>query len=308
MHKTYRPIVFILLMMICLQACKDKANQTSGIFDRSWSSELEEYEKLLKKEPSFNNFQTGILKISHMLVDTTFSNNRKEILLKGIEWCQEYNNEQYGLVFKKEFVKAYPTDDQSKDFLLLIAQGLDEDRQELEVKILYDGILKRWPETPEAKQNWERIKRDPSEFDFFLNETGKQMFGKPDFFAPDSARISQYISFVETYAYAYPDNKKTVELLMSAAQTAKTGGQSIKAIELFDWIWRYYPNAPESPLGLFLKGFTYETDVQNKEFAIEAYTSFIRLYPNHERVKEASFLLENIHTSEEDLIKKMENQ
>jgi hypothetical protein len=288
-------------------SCKEKSILGNISPEREWKSELADYESLLIKEPTFNNFQIGMLKISQLLIDTNFQENRKDILLKGIEWCTKMDDSFYSLVYKKEYVKSFPNDDRSEQYLYDITKTMDEDKQELEVKMMYDGILKRWPKNKEAKENWLRIKRDVSEFDYFLNETGKKMFGTPEQFKPDSARIAQFISFSEAYAYSYPDDKKTVALLMTGAQTAKTGMIPGKAIELYDWVWRYYPKSNDAALALFLKGFTYDTDLKNKEFAIDAYKTFLNKYPKHERSKEVAFLLENINTPQKELLKKFEN-
>lgn len=277
------------------------------IEEKSWKEEITEYEKLLDKDPSFNNFQIGMLKISQMLVDTSFETAKKDILLKGIAWCEKYKNESYALVFKKEFAKAFPEDPKTKDFLTTFVKSYDEDSQELEVKILYDGILQRWPDSKTARENWDRIKRSPDEFDFFLGTTGEKMFGTKEKFAIDSARVAQFLSLSEAYALAYPAENRTKGILMTAAQTAQTAKQGARAIEFFDWVYRYYPNSEEAPLALFLKGFLYETELNNKEYAMDAYKLFIKKYPNHSRKKEAEFLLQNIHTPENELIKKLEN-
>ena len=55
------------------------------------------------------------------------------------------------------------------------------------------------------------------------------------------------------------------------------------------------------------QGFTYETDLNNKEFAIDAYKTFLYKYPGHPRTKEVAFLLENINTPQKELLKKLEN-
>ncbi|MBK8370158.1 MAG: tetratricopeptide repeat protein [Saprospiraceae bacterium] len=299
--------LILFFILIAIVSCKEKSIIGNVSTSREWKSELTEYEKLLNTDPSFNNFQIGMLKISQLLVDTNFQDNRKDILLKGIEWCKKMNDGFYSLVYKKEYVKSFPQDAKSEQYLFDITKTLDEDQQELEVKIMYDGILKRWPQNKEAKENWLRIKRDVSEFDFFLNETGKKMFGTPEQFRPDSARVAQFISFSETFAYAYPDDKRTVKLLMTGAQTAKTGMVPGKAIELYDWVWRYYPKSEDAAMALFLKGFTYETDLNNKEFAIDAYKTFLYKYPGHPQTKEVAFLLENINTPQKELLKKLEN-
>ncbi len=278
-----------------------------AITNRDWKTEWKDYEKLMEKDPSFNNFQTGILKISHMLVDTHFTKDHKEILTKGIELCKKNKNTNYALLFKKEFAKAYPNDKNTEDYLMNYTASLDEDKNELEVKLLYDGILKRWPDNIKAKENAIRIKRNVSEFDFFLNETGKRMFGSPEVFIIDSARVEQYISLCEHYVLAYPKEEKAASLLMMGAQTAKTGKRPEKAVELFDWVWRYYPGFSDVSLALFLKGFTYETDLDQKEFAIDAYKTFLKQYPKDPKVKEVQFLLENIHKTDAELLKQVEN-
>ena len=48
-------------------------------------------------------------------------------------------------------------------------------------------------------------------------------------------------------------------------------------------------------------------DLNNKEFAIDAYKTFLYKYPGHPRTKEVAFLLENINTPQKELLKKLEN-
>jgi tetratricopeptide (TPR) repeat protein len=308
MSVQYRSYLMMSLTLLILFSCKEKGILPVPVApERDWKSELNEYESLLKKNPDFNNFQIGVLKISQMLVDTFFVNQRKDILLRGIQWCREFNNDNYALVFKKEYVKSYPKDENSREYLIDIAKSLDEDTRELEIKMLYDGILKRWPTSKTSKENWDRIKRDPSEFDFFLKSTGEKMFGTPKKFEIDSVRVQQFISLSEAYAYAYPEDARSPAILMNAATAGQTGKMAAKSVELFDWVWRSYPEFPEAPLTLFLKGFIYENDIQNKDQAIETYNLFLKKYPDHPRAREAKFLLENIHTSNEGLIKKLEN-
>ena len=288
--------------------CKDKGPLKSPVYEpRDYKTELKEYQALLDKDPSFNNFQNGILKISRLLVDTVFSAQKKEILSTGIQWCEKFQNANYGLVFKKEYVKNFPTDSKSERFLLDYISTLDENTRELEVKLLYDGLLKRWPQNKIAFEKWQTIKRDPKEFDFFLNETGKQMFGSEKQFAVDLPRVEQFVSLSESYALSYPEDPKVPELLMKAAQAAKSGGQAPKAIELFDWVYQIYPKSEDAPIALFLKGFTYETDLKQKDFAMDVYKLFLKKFPTHARAKEVQFLLDNINVSEKELLQKLEN-
>lgn len=305
-HK-YHIIIFGFFIFLSVLSCKQKGSSLDFSTERDWKSEWKDYERLMEKEPGFNNFQTGILKISQMLVDTHFTEDHKEILTKGIELCTKNKNTNYALIFKKEYAKAYPEDKNTEKYLLDYTASLDEDKNELEVKLLYDGISKRWPNNKKAKENANRIKRNITEFDFFLNETGKQMFGSPEVFKIDSARVEQYISLCEHFVLAYPNEQKAASLLMMGAQAAKTGKNPQKAIELFDWVWRYFPQFSDAPLALFLKGFTYETDLGQKEFAIDAYKTFLKKYPKDKKIKEVQFLLDNIHKSESELLKKVEN-
>lgn len=303
-----RSLIFIFFLGWILSGCKEKGGLSSPIFlERDIKTELKDYEALLEKDPSFNNFQTGMLKISNMLVDTQFVDQKKEILQKGLDWCKKYENETYGLVLKKEFVKEFPSDKQSEKYLIDLVSVMDEDSKELEVRIIYDGILKRWPQNKIALEKSQMIKRDPKEFDYFLEETGKQMFGTPEKFVINTARVQQYISLSESYALAYPSDVRTPEILMRSAQAAKTGSEQAKAIELFDWVYQIYPDSDHAANALFLKGFTYETETEQKDLAILSYRTFLKKFPAHPRAKEVSFLLENINTPEAELIKKLEN-
>lgn len=300
--------LLILAFLVIIGGCKDKGQLDYPVYEeRDYETELKEYQALLDKDPSFNNFQNGILKISRLLVDTMFTEQKKEILSKGIEWCEKFQNENYGFVFKKEYVKNFPSDAKSEHYLLQYISNLDENTRELEVKILCDGLLKRWPQNKAAFEKWQKIKRDTKEFDYFLKETGTRMFGDEKKFAIDLPRVEQFVSLSESYALAYPVDARSPEFLMQAAQAAKSGGIAAKAVELFDWVNQIYPDSEHAPIALFLKGFTYETDLKQKDFAMDAYKLFLKKYPAHERAKEVKFLLDNINVSEKDLLKKLEN-
>ncbi|MBK6784572.1 MAG: hypothetical protein IPG79_13005 [Saprospiraceae bacterium] len=72
--------LILFFILIAIVSCKEKSIIGNVTTSREWKSELTEYEKLLNTDPSFNNFQIGMLKISQLLVDTNFQDNRKDIL------------------------------------------------------------------------------------------------------------------------------------------------------------------------------------------------------------------------------------
>ena len=80
-----------------------------------------------------------------------------------------------------------------------------------------------------------------------------------------------------------------------------------KTIAIADIMINQYPDYAWTPMAMFIKGFIYETRLNDKTKAIEVYNLFIEKYPDNELIENVKATLENIHLTPDELIRKFES-
>jgi TolA-binding protein len=123
-------------------------------------------------------------------------------------------------------------------------------------------------------------------------------------FDPTSAQnlIDEYELFVQTY----PQDTMAPAYLFKAAELAMVIRSSAKAIELYGNVYRDYPNHPKAGTSLFLMGFVNDDQVKNLAEAQKYYRLFIAEFPEHNLIDDATFSLQNLGKSDEDIIREFE--
>lgn len=116
--------------------------------------------------------------------------------------------------------------------------------------------------------------------------------------------VNAYAEFAE----AYPEDEQTPEYLFRAAEISRSTKSPQKAIDLYQKLVEKYEKYEKTPYCQFLIGFTYDNDLKDMFKAKENYTLFIDKYPDHDFVKDAKVLLENLGKSPEELIKSFEEK
>ena len=111
----------------------------------------------------------------------------------------------------------------------------------------------------------------------------------------------------EQYIQLYPEDTLSAIYLFKAADVAAHSQQTKHAIELYKKLIKNYPDYKNMPDAMFFIGFLYENELKDKKEATKAYREFLMAYPNNEQSDAARFLLQNINTPDEDLIKKFES-
>lgn len=81
-----------------------------------------------------------------------------------------------------------------------------------------------------------------------------------------------------------------------------------KTIEIADIMINQYPDYAWTPMAMFIKGFIYESRMNDKTKAIDVYNQFIERYPDNELIENVKSTLENIHLTPEELIRKFESE
>jgi len=69
-----------------------------------------------------------------------------------------------------------------------------------------------------------------------------------------------------------------------------------------------FPNSKEAPQALFMKGFTLDDGLGNKQAAKPVYEEFLKKYPKNDFADDTKFLLENINKTDEEIIKQFDNK
>ena len=106
----------------------------------------------------------------------------------------------------------------------------------------------------------------------------------------------------ETFSQRFGDDEHAAEYVYWGAKAARAAQRANKAIKLYDLIINKYPTYEKAPEAMFLKGFIYDEDLNDKEKAKTAYEALIGKFPAHRLAKDASILMEQLYMSDDELI------
>lgn len=108
----------------------------------------------------------------------------------------------------------------------------------------------------------------------------------------------KYMSF----AAEYPDDEASPMFLLKASQHAIVLNQPQEAIELLGQVIEKYPRSTFAEEALFLRGLTYENNLNDLAKAKESYELFLKNYPKAELAEEAKIAIVNLGKSPEQII------
>lgn len=134
-----------------------------------------------------------------------------------------------------------------------------------------------------------------------LLDQKKELINNPNFNRFSVPDAKDYIDISEGYMLVNPKDKDAGEQLVKAGNMAKSiRGFGPKAVALYDWLLEKQPNHERAPQALFLKAFTYDNEIGDKDRAEALYKDFIAKYPNDDFADDAKLLLENVHKTDEE--------
>lgn len=110
------------------------------------------------------------------------------------------------------------------------------------------------------------------------------------------------------FADENPDDERSAAFLFKAGDISMGLENAELAISYFDKVIDNYPDYEKIPYCMFLKGFVYENNLNDLDKAREAYSEFIKEYPDHDMTEAAVFSLKNLGKSPEELIREFEDQ
>lgn len=232
------------------------------------------------------------------------STERKEILLKTHDVSEKHIRYTTQVPVLKELILEYPDDPETVDRLIEYADIQSKLRRETAALVTRQMIALNYAESPKVEQLYTSIPAGAPSADSALIELGRAMFNDQTLrINPQVAR--EYIAACEGYALANPEDTMAVENLHKAAETARSLDEIDHALAIYDWILEKYPDHKRTPQALFLKAFTYDSNLKDFEKASLYYTEFLDKYPDDQFAQSATFLLENLGKDDEELLKRL---
>ncbi len=122
----------------------------------------------------------------------------------------------------------------------------------------------------------------------------------------DSVAIEKLLAAYETFADKYPGDTTAANFLFKAADFYRYMGKPLKSVGVYEKIYNNYPNFEKRPYALFLQGFIFENEINNKDAAKIKYEEFLKQYPDHPIAKDVKMTLENLGKTPEELMAEFE--
>ncbi len=164
------------------------------------------------------------------------------------------------------------------------------------------ALKRAFPKFPKMDQVSALIPAGSKTLEGIIDETRLNMTDK-ETGRLDLKQANKFITTSEIFAMMLPKEGKTPSFLQKAGEVARSIKAYPKSIEIYDWIMKSHPAAPEAAQALFMKAFTYDNELKDKAKAKALYQEFLKKHPKDGFADDTQFLLDNIDKSNEDIIK-----
>lgn len=140
-----------------------------------------------------------------------------------------------------------------------------------------------------------------------INKLESQLFDKNNALNKESA-----VELVEAYmlfAKQNPDNEQAPDLIFKALDISvnlNTNNPNV-SVGIADVLVDNYPDFEMSPMALYIKGFIYETQMNDIDGAEKVYNDFLAKYPDSPMADEVKVAIQNLNIPLDELIKSFEN-
>lgn len=126
----------------------------------------------------------------------------------------------------------------------------------------------------------------------------------------DKALAKEFIQLAKAFAKQEPQDTLVPLYIFRGAEVARALGNYGEAIKLLDKACTEYRKFDKRPDALFLQGFTYDQDLNNKKAAQKYYQEFLEQFPKHPFAKDVQLLMQYIQQdkSAEELVKEFEKK
>jgi TolA-binding protein len=153
----------------------------------------------------------------------------------------------------------------------------------------------------------------PSNFtatkEFLKTTDGGQTWTVAQISEASPEQLTHLIKLYEKHVEKYPERKEAnVAYLMKAAEAARAKSDFKEAIAIYNRVIAEFGWHEKAARALFMKGYTYDNDLEMKDSAVVFYSTFLQRYPRSEFADDAGFLLENIGKTNAEIIEEFEKK
>ena len=141
----------------------------------------------------------------------------------------------------------------------------------------------------------------------YIQDLGKQIFND-SLGVVDEVAAKKYLDACEAYAIVNKGSESAADYLYKASETVRAMHAPERCIQIYDRIMKDYPHSKRASQSLFLKGFTYDNDLKDYTRAKVCYEEFLQKYPEDEFAGSATFLLENLGKSDDELLEVLQHK
>lgn len=294
-----KKLIVLFAILSVLSSCKQDKVVTES------SSPIDVARKKLEAERTNLNAEELLEQINLKLAEKTASADEEKALLEeGLGIAKEFRLGNQTVNFLAPLVKYYPNHPKLEEYYAALTNTITG-TYPLAGDVLIEGYKKQYPNGTYTEELVGKQTAPVEDAYKLLFETGKKIFA--DDKAIDKLQVRKYVNLSEAFAFAFPDDERTPEVLFKAAELSGSLGTYGKTMSLFDWLSRRYPDSNQTANSIFLKGFILDNDFNDMEGAKEAYAEFLRKFPDHELATNVQFLYDNLGKSDEELIKELES-
>lgn len=225
------------------------------------------------------------------------------LLKKGFDVAKSGGQAEKAISFAAALVKE---NESPKEMLSYIAEKMNSGGSKPAAQLMIQGLVDNYG-SDESIAGAKRLLESPIlDKDAYIQKIAESVFENPDKYGINFANARKYVDVCEAHGLAYPNDARSPEYLYKASEIAVAIRTYPKALNLYDWLIDFYPDYEKTPNALFAKGYLLDEQLDKRERAKAAFSSFLVSYPDHELADDAKFLLENIGKSGDEIIKIIE--
>jgi tetratricopeptide (TPR) repeat protein len=288
-----------LALLLILGSCKKDAHPLM--------EEIQAMEKTVEANSTADNIQALIGLYEKYIAEHPADAENNARFLHKAAYIQ-YNTSRYASAVKhlKQALLDYFESSTTPDNALFLASIYREKMDNPKVgEAAYRAFLLAFPEHEKAALVRDSILSEPGDLAAEIDSLRMRIYNERTN-RYDNQVSNEFIGACEMYGLLLPKAPRSPDLLYDAARTAGYIRSFPKAVELYDWVYRRYPDFQRNSQALFMMAFTYDNEMKNLEKAKELYLEFVQKFPDDDFADDVQVLLQNLGKSEEEILKALQ--
>jgi tetratricopeptide (TPR) repeat protein len=283
-------------------SCKNAYDETNN------QGNLTMLEKEYLQTKADSTFQKLINTYGYEISQSQGLTEKEKHILQAIDLCASPEKANLRNVFALELIKLNPNHAMVKDEIWNIGQRLIQMNKPEAASVIFMGYKSRYTGDQRRSEAEKYILSEQKDIEKYIADVAKTIFEKPDKDGINTYNSIRYIDVCEAFVLVNPTHTMAPEYLFRAAEMARAMQDFPKMMQLYDWVYQYYPKHKNASLALFLRGFAMETTFKKPEEAKKTYQLFLQKFPQDSLCRDVRFLLENLDKSDVQTFNKIKKQ